>query len=379
MDKKLMINQTFDECRMALVENGEVTDFLVDRTLEDDNYIPRTGNIYKGKVVRILPGMQAAFVDIGHKKAAFLHMDDAIIPTEKELEKDRGKRKFLFDDLKILAKSVNMRYQPQSIESFLKEGDRIIVQVIKDPISSKGPRVTRRLALAGRFLVFMPLEDHLGISRRIVNDKEKERLRGIIESIKPEKRGLIARTVAEGKTARTLKADLNVLNKIWKEIIKKTGRSKASHLIYEDLGFLPRTLRDIVDEDIQEIIVDSPINQQIIEKFLARYLPRMKGRTVFYDKNLSLFEFYNIDVEIERGLSNKVFLRSGGYLHIDQTEALVSIDVNTGSFVGKKKLEETILKINMEAIKEIVYQIRLRNCGGLIVIDFIDMEKEENR
>ena len=376
-----MINQTFDECRVALVENGEIIDYLVDRSLEDEGHLPRVGNVYKGRVVRILPGMQAAFVDIGYKRAAFLHVDDAVLPTKEELQKKNGSKKTtaLRDELNTLSKSVNMRYQSRSIESFLKEGDQLVVQVIKEPIAGKGPKITRQVALAGRYLVFMPLTEHMGVSRRIEGEKEKERLKKILPSIRSENKGLIARTAAGGKSSRTLKSDLNVLIKIWKEIVKKTGKTKVGNLVHRDESFLQRTLRDIVDEDIEEIIVDSPNNLRIVEKFIAKYLPRMKGRTVLYDNDLSLFESFNIDVEVERGLSNKIFLRSGGSLHIDQTEALVSIDVNTGSFVGKKNLEETILKINMEAIKEIAYQIRLRNCGGLIIIDFIDMEKEENR
>ena len=376
-----MINQTFDECRIALVENGEIIDYIIDRSPEDEDHLPRAGNVYKGRVLRILPGMQAAFVDIGYKRAAFLHVDDAVLPTTKELQKkgESKKNTALCDELNTLSKSVNMRYQSGSIESFLKEGDQLIVQVVKEPIAGKGAKVTRQVALAGRFLVFMPLIEHLGISRRIESEKERERLKKVLQSIRLENKGLIARTAAERKSTKTLKSDLSVLVKIWKEIIKKTGRTKVAGLIYCDLGFLQRTLRDVVDDDIEEIIVDSPENLRIVEKFITRYLPHMKGKIVLYGNDLSLFESFNIDVEVERGLSNKIFLRSGGSLHVDQTEALVSIDVNTGSFVGKKNLEETIVKINMEAVKEIVYQIRLRNCGGLIIIDFIDMEKEENR
>ncbi len=392
MAKQLFINQTLGEARAALVESGEILDFLMVRgeQVRDDH--PSVGNIYKGKVLRVLPGMQSAFVDIGYEKAAFLYVDDAYIPTleeqreiaertQKELEAKREKMgEVIPDELSTLSDHVNMRYRPDiSIESFLKEGDEILVQVAKEPISTKGPRVTRHVTLAGRHVVFMPFIEHTGVSRRIENEGERERLREILDTIRPEGKGIIARTVAEGQSYKTLKADYNMLNRIWKDVMKSAENIKAPNLCYKDLNFIQRVLRDITDEDVESITVDSKENLKEVEKFIAKFLPSLKGKANLYTDDIPLFEKEGLDMEIERGLSNKVFLRSGGSLNIDQTEALVSIDVNTGKFVGRKTLEETILRTNLEAVKEIAYQLRLRNCGGIIIIDFIDMEKEDHR
>lgn len=392
MAKQLFINQTLGECRAALVESGEILDFLMVRGEQIRSDHPSVGNIYKGKVLRVLPGMQSAFVDIGYEKAAFLYVDDAYIPTleeqrdiadrtKKELESRREKMgEVIPDELSTLSDHVNMRYRPDiSIESFLKEGDEILVQVAKEPISTKGPRVTRHITLAGRHVVFMPFIEHTGVSRRIENDGERDRLREILDTIRPEGKGIIARTVAEGQSYKTLKADYNMLNRIWKDVMKGADTIKAPNLCYKDLNFVQKTLRDITDEDVEEIIVDNKENLKEVEKFIQKFLPNIKGKAKIYNEDIPLFEKHGLDMEIERGLSNKVFLRSGGSLNVDQTEALVSIDVNTGKFVGRKTLEETILRTNLEAVKEIAYQLRLRNCGGIIIIDFIDMEKEDHR
>ncbi|MBC96846.1 MAG: Rne/Rng family ribonuclease [Halobacteriovoraceae bacterium] len=392
MKKQLFINQTLSECRAALVENGEILDFLMVRGEQNRGQHPSLGNIYLGKVLRVLPGMQSAFVDIGHDKAAFLYVDDAYIPTldeqreiaertRKELAGQREKMgEVIPDEFSTLSDHVNMRFRPDvSIESFLKEGDEILVQVAKEPISTKGPRVTRHITLAGRHVVFMPLIEHTGVSRRIENEKERDRLKEILETIRPDGKGVIARTVAEGQSYKTLKSDYNMLNRIWKDIQKSSEGLKAPSLCYKDLNFVHKVLRDITDEDVQEIWVDSKSNYKEVEKFTSKFLPNLKGKFNLYEDDIPLFEKFGLDMEIERGLSNKVFLRSGGSLNIDQTEALVSIDVNTGKFVGRKTLEETILRTNLEAVKEIAYQLRLRNCGGIIIIDFIDMEKEDHR
>ncbi|MGB0452689.1 MAG: Rne/Rng family ribonuclease [Bacteriovoracaceae bacterium] len=392
MTKQLIINQTFNECRAALLENEEIIDFLIDREVVGDRDRPEVGNIYKGKILRILPGMQSAFVDIGWEKAAFLYVDDAYLPSlEEQREMAEKARKMneekervgevIPDEFSTLSESVNMKFRPNtaSIESFLKEGQEILVQVAKEPISTKGPRVTRHVTLAGRHVVFMPFIEHTGVSRRIENDEERDRLKEILDTVRPEGTGIIARTVAEGQSYKTLKADYNMLVKIWKEVEKKVKDSKPASLIHKDLNFIQRILRDITDEDVQEIVVDTAENAKEVEKFVSKFLPGLKGKCENYEGEVPLFEKMGVDMEIERALSNKVYLRSGGSLNIDQTEALVSIDVNTGKFVGRKNLEETILRNNLEAVKEIAYQLRLRNCGGIIIIDFIDMEKEENR
>jgi ribonuclease G len=392
MGKELFINQTLNECRAALVESGEILDFLMERGTDGNENHPFVGNIYKGKVVRVLPGMQSAFVDIGYEKAAFLYVDDAYIPTMEEQRQiaDRTKSeqksirekagKVIPDELSTLSEHVNMRFRPDvSIESFLKEGDEIIVQIAKEPISTKGPRITRHVTLAGRHVVFMPLIEHTGVSRRIESEGERDRLKEILDTIRPEGKGIIARTVAEGQSYKTLKADYNMLMSLWKDVIKQTDHKKAPSLCYRDLTFIQRVLRDITDEDVEKVYIDCKKNLKEVEKFSAKFLPNLKGKCEYYENEIPLFEKFGLDIEIERGISNKVFLRSGGSLNIDQTEALVSVDVNTGKFVGRKTLEETIHRTNLEAVREIAYQLRLRNCGGIIIIDFIDMEKAEHR
>ncbi len=393
MAKELVINKTFNECRVALLENGEIIDYLMERNLDKRAHVPSVGDIYKGRVVRILPGMQSAFVDIGYEKAAFLYVDDAYIPTLEEqrdmIERARREREAenmekigetIPDEFSTLSEDVNMKYRPEcSIESFLKEGDEILVQVAKEPISTKGPRVTRHITVAGRYVVYMPFIEHTGVSRRIESEEERERLKEILDSVRPEGRGVIGRTVAEGQAEAVLKSDYDMLVKIWTDIQDTCESKKAPKMVYKDLSFVQRVLRDITDDDVASIIVDGQENFDEAEEFVSKYIPQLVGKVRLYKENTPLFEKYGIDLAVESALSNKVFLKSGGSINVDQTEALVSIDVNTGKFVGKKTLEETILKTNLEAVREISYQLRLRNCGGIIIIDFIDMEKKENR
>ncbi len=396
MAKELIINQTLNECRAALVENGEILDYLMERASDFNPDIPAVGNVYKGKVLRVLPGMQSAFIDIGFEKAAFLYVDDAYLPSLEEQREIAAKirenaaqkeglegaeeAEVIPDEFSTLSEALDMRLRPAvPIESFLHEGDEIVVQVAKEPISTKGPRVTRHITLAGRYVVFMPMIEHTGVSRRIANAEERERLKDVLDSIRPTGKGIIARTVADGQSYKVLKSDFNMLSKIWKDIQQKISKHKAPLLLHQDLTFIQRVLRDITDEDVEKIVVDTKENLKEVERFTLRYLPHVKGKCLLYNGQDSIFEHYGVDLELERALSNKVYLKSGGSINIDQTEALVSIDVNTGKFVGRKTLEETIVKTNLEAVKEIAYQLRLRNCGGIIIIDFIDMEKKENR
>ena len=395
MAKELIINQTHNESRVSLIENGEILDFLIERSSSHKSRAT-VGNIYLGRVLRVLPGMQSAFVDIGMDRAAFLYVDDAYIPTldeQREMarrieEKEKFSRerlknlgaKTIPDELSSLSETVDMKYRPDvRIQDFLKEGDEVLVQIAKEPISTKGPRITRHITLAGRHIVFMPFIEHVGVSRRIETETERDRLRTVLESIRPEGKGIIARTVAEGQSHKILKSDFMLLSKIWKDIQRKIEKAKAPVDVHNDLSFIQRALRDITDEDVDSIVCDTKSSMKQVEKFTGKYLPKMKGKVKLYNGDSPIFEHYGIDIEVERALSNKVYLKSGGSLNIDQTEALVSIDINTGKFVGKKTLEDTILKTNLEAVKEIVYQLRLRNCGGIIIIDFIDMEKEEHR
>ncbi len=403
MTKEVIINQTLNETRAALIQNGEIIEYLMERdNISSD--IPLVGNIYKGKVLKVLPGMQSAFVDIGYEKAAFLYVDDAYIPTleeQREAEKlnreqvvkekerkESGKDgldlkqlgEIIPDELSTLSETVKVGFRPPiPIEDFIQEGGEILVQVSKEPISTKGPRITRHITLAGRHIVFMPFIEHIGVSRRIENDGERERLKDLLCSICPEGKGIIARTVSEGQSHKILKSDFNMLVKIWKDLQKKDSGKKAPFMLHKDLNFVQRVLRDIIDEDVDQISIDSKDNFKEAEKFISKYLPSMKGKLKLYQADTPMFEYYGVDLEIERALSNKVYLRSGGSLNIDQTEALVSIDVNTGKYIGRKSLEDTIVKTNLEAVKEIAYQLRLRNCGGIIIIDFIDMEREENQ
>ncbi|MDA8793865.1 Rne/Rng family ribonuclease, partial [Bacteriovoracaceae bacterium] len=391
MAKELVFNQTHFEQRVALIENGEILDFLIDRSTNISSQ-PVVGSIYMGRVIRVLPGMQSAFIDIGFDRAAFLYVDDAYIPTLEEqreiaakiLELQEAQKenigKVIPDELSTFSETVNFNVRPDvKIQDVLTEGQSIVVQIAKEPISTKGPRVTRHITLAGRHIVFMPFLEHTGVSRRIESEDERNRLKEVLDSIRPEGVGVIARTVAEGQSYKTLKADYNLLVKIWKDIQKKLERNKAPSEIYKDLNFVQRCLRDITDEDVDSIVVDSKLTLKQVEKFVNKFLAPMKNKIKQYEEDTPIFEHFGIEIEIERALSNQVYLKSGGSINIDQTEALVSIDVNTGKFVGKKTLEETILKTNLEAVKEITYQLRLRNCGGIIIIDFIDMEKIEHR
>ncbi len=390
MAKELIINKTFNETRVALIENGEILEYLLDRDGPGGEKRPLVGNIYKGRVVRVLPGMQSAFVDIGHEKAAFLYVDDAYIPTleeqrdyllakEKSEENTPSPGEIIPDEMSTFTESVMSFQRKTTIDQCLKEGDEVLIQVAKEPISTKGPRVTKHITLPGRHIVFMPFIEHTGVSRRIENEEERLRLKDLLDSIRPEGKGIIARTVAEGQSYKILKGDFNMLVRIWKDILKKAEKVRAPNLVYSDLTFIQRVLRDITDEDVDSIVVDCQETYREVERFMLKYLPTMKGKIKLYSEDTPIFEHFGIEIEIERGISNKIFLRSGGSINIDQTEALVSIDVNTGKFVGKKTLEDTILKTNLEAVKEIAYQMRLRNCGGIIIIDFIDMEKEEHR
>lgn len=406
MAKELIISVTLNETRVALIENGEILDFLIDRQKGgggQQTAATVVGNIYLGRVIRVLPGMQSAFVDIGQERAAFLYVDDAYIPTleeqrqmaQKVTEKNHNggedeqemgppttpsSAQMIPDELSSFSEAVNLKFRPEvKIQDILKEGDVIMVQVAKEPISTKGPRVTRHITLAGRHIVFMPFIEHTGVSRRIEDEKERERLKEVLDSIRPEGKGIIARTVAEGQSYKVLKNDYNMLVKLWKEIQKKGEKPTQPQALYTDLTFVQRALRDITDEDVDQIVIDHRPTLRAIDKFVQRYLPSMKSKLKLYTQEAPIFEHYGIAIEVERGLSNKVYLKSGGSINIDQTEALVSIDVNTGKFVGKKTLEETILKTNLEAVKEITYQLRLRNCGGIIIVDFIDMEKQVHR
>ncbi|BCA80978.1 Rne/Rng family ribonuclease [Desulfuromonas sp. AOP6] len=371
MTKELVINTTSHETRVALLESGHIAELYIERSRERGI----VGNIYQGKVIRVLPGMQAAFVDIGLEKAAFLYVADVLDEMEAVEQFVEGASQHA----KPSEGGDDDRPPLPPIEDLLQEGQTILAQVAKEPIGTKGARITSHISLPGRHLVYMPTVDHIGISRRIENEEEKDRLRLIIESIRPQGTGFIVRTAAEGKSEEDLRADVEFLVGLWKDIAKRKENKKAPCLIHSDLDVTSKVLRDILTEDVRRIVVDSQEEHDKIVRFLQTFMPKLSVDIELYDQDEPIFDAFGLEVEIARALGRKVWLKSGGYIIIEQTEALNAIDVNTGRFVGKHNLEDTILKTNLEAVKEIAFQLRLRNIGGLIIIDFIDMEKELHR
>ncbi len=375
MANELVINTSLHETRIALIENGTIAELYIERSKVKGI----VGNIYKGKVVRVLPGMQAAFVDIGHEKAAFLYVADVFDAMDEyeSLMEGNGAKK---DEGQEDAESEGPVLHPMHpIEELLQEGQELLVQISKEPIGTKGARITAHISLPGRHLVYIPTVDHVGISRRIEDEEERERLKGIVEKIKPVGSGFIVRTVSEGKSEEDLMADMKYLLKLWDEVAKKKDKVHAPALIHSDLDVTQKVVRDILTESVDRIVVDSKPEYDRIVHFITTFMPKIKYSIELYDEEEPIFDHFGLEVEISRGLGRKVWLKSGGYIIIEQTEALTAIDVNTGRFVGKHNLEDTILKTNLEAVKEIAYQLRLRNIGGIIIIDFIDMEKEVNR
>lgn len=400
----LLINVEIGETRVALIEKGILAELYVERTTERSP----VGNIYLGKVTRVLPGMQAAFIDIGLDRAAFLHVEDVIpssdfdrmaekvtgdsngngSPEEEEPEEDEsggrragGRRRRA---KRAQADGGNGRHKvtrKTPIRDVLKEGQGLLVQVSKGPISTKGARVTGHIALPGRYVVYVPTVDHVGISKRIGNAEERRRLKEVIESIKPPQGGVIVRTVGQGLTKKQLKADIGYLVRVWEDVMKQREKVKSPPAsLYEDLDIVLRTARDMFTEEVDKIIIDDPQEYERLREFLGAFLPERVDDVELYEGHEPFFDEFGVEDEIARALARKVPLASGGYLIIDQAEALTAIDVNTGRFTGKgKDVEETIFQTNLEAVKEIAYQLRFRNIGGLIVLDFIDMEKAGHR
>ena len=367
MPTELIINVTSQEIRIARLENGLLTDIQIER----NRHRGIVGNIYKGKIVRILPGMQAAFVDIGLDKAAFLHASDiSTAPGILELEDE---------PVELYEHEAPRSKNSDQIQDLIKERQEILVQVAKDPIGTKGARITSHISLAGRNLVYMPTIGHVGVSRKIEDDKERQRLKGLINKLRFEGEGFIARTVCEGASIKKIKTDMYFLRKLWKNIQRKQEKLLAPALVHYDLNILLRTVRDLLTDDVKRVVVDSKKTFRELTKFISQLIPSMANVCELYRGKDPIFEYYSIEPELSRSLEKKVWLKSGGYLVIDENEALVSIDVNTGKYVGTRNLEDTIFKINLEAAKEIVYQIKLRNIGGIIILDFIDMEKTSNR
>ncbi len=356
MSEEILMNITPMESRVALVENGVLQEIYVER----DRNRGIVGNIYKGKVVRVLPGMQAAFVDIGLERAAFIHASE------------------------IYDKQDRADGQEPSIVELVHDGQALVVQVTKDPIGSKGARLTTHISIPARYLVLMPHNTHVGISLRIEDVTERDRLREIVERLMSEdgrkdKGGFILRTAAEGIGEPEILADILFLHRLWDSVEELRKASKAPACIYEDLPLHLRTMRDLVEPDIEKIRIDSEETFYKVNKFVRKLVPHLDGRVELYSGERPIFDLFSVEDEINRGLSRRVELKSGGYLIIDQTEAMTTIDVNTGGFVGHRNLEETIFKTNLEAAHAIARQLRLRNLGGIIIIDFIDMEDTEHQ
>ena len=356
MSEEILINVTPRETRVALVENGVVQEVFIERAQKRGI----VGNIYKGRVCRVLPGMQAAFIEIGLERAAFLHASD--IANNLDNSDEETERQ---DD----------------ISQLLREGQEVLVQVIKDPLGSKGARLTTHITIPSRYLVLMPGETTVGISTKIEDEEERLRLKDIVTSLDIDDagHGYIIRTVADGIDQQALEVDQKYLCKLWGSIQEQMKTTKAGSSVYEDLPLSVRTLRDLVSDDIEKVRVDSRETFSRLTEFSSKFVPQFTERLEYYPGERPIFDLYNVEDELQKALERKVQLKSGGYLVIDQTEAMTTIDVNTGAYVGHRNLEETIFKTNLEAAQTITRQLRLRNLGGIIIIDFIDMLLEDHK
>lgn len=367
MKKEIVINSTEHETRVALLEDGRLVALLV-KAIDERRIV---GNIYKGRIKTVLPGMGAAFVDIGMEKAAFLHSSD--------IGEISISGRFNADTDEEAPADIVRKDRRAGIETVLKDNQEILVQVIKEPISTKGPRVTTEVSIAGRYLVMVPDDQHVRVSKKIGDWGEKKRLRGIVKPLRPEGFGLIVRTEGEGRNEADFKADIKRLLKLWKQVKKQSETAVSPALLHQEMGMVTGIIRDVYSDDVEQLVVDNRQVYREVLSFVREIAPALRGRVRLYRDNTPVFDHYNIEAEIEKMMERRVWIRKGSYLIIDQTEAMVTIDVNTGRFVGKKDQESTILRTNLEAAREVARQIRLRDLGGLIVIDFIDMYNRENR
>ena len=372
----IVINATPHETRVALLEQHTVTELFIEQHTQHGI----VGNIYRGRVAKILPGMQAAFVDIGLPKAGFLHVYDILVdphtpPWGNAPHFDLGSLSGVPEAQPSLPPE-----PAYGIAELLEEGQELLVQVAKEPLGTKGCRLTTYVTLAGRYLVLMPGVEHIGISRRIADEAEKERLRADVKALLPEGMGCIVRTLSAGVASQELQADLQFLTALWHHVQHKAQQVSAPYLVHQDVDLVLRTLRDCCTAEVERVIIDDLQAYERAWEFVhSTAFPPLAAHLVLYQETIPLFEAFGIEKEIERALQRKVWLKSGGYIIIDHTEALVAIDVNTGRFVGKSDPAATILTTNLEAVHEIVRQLRLRNLGGLVIIDFIDMDTDEHR
>ena len=409
MTKEMIISSNGHQTLVAILEDDLVTEVFVER----ENQRGVVGNVYKARVSKVLPGMQSAFVDIGLERDGFLYVSDVVdtlerfeeleggdedegdpadVRTESPREGGRGHadartelpREGGRSHAEAHSESPREGGQIAKIEDLLRDGQEIIVQVAKEPLGTKGARLTSHVTMAGRFLVFMPTVDHVGVSRKIESREERARLRGIVREFREKQGftgGVIIRTAAAGHAEEDIFGDLAYFQRIWTDVRQRAERSRAPAVIYREEGLVSKLLRDLLSEDYAAIRVDNEEEHQRVRDVIERIMPNLLGRVKLYTKDFPIFEEYGVQSEIDKALRSKVWLKSGGYIVINQTEALVAIDVNTGRYVGKRngRLEDTIVKTNLEAIREIVRQIRLRDLGGIIVLDFIDMEERKNR
>ncbi len=370
MSREIIINHTSQETRVAVLESSVLTELFHEREKEKGV----VGNVYKGKVLKVLPGMESAFVNIGLEKASFLYVDDVLPDFSVYDDLDEGN-----GDRPKIQPHGSRKDKRTPIDQLIKEGQEILVQVSKGPIGTKGARITGHLSIPGRNLVFMPNMDSVGVSRQITEEAERQRLKEIVNRLRPGNTGFIIRTVAEARQEDEFRTDINYLVSLWDNILQQYNQVSAPALVYEDLSVTYRIIRDMVSPDVSRLMVDDEDEFGRIKKFLREFMPRYANSLEHFKKRQPIYDYYGIEEEIDRAMSQKVWLKSGGYLVIDQTEALTAVDVNTGRFVGKASHEETILKTNLEAVKELVYQLKLRNIGGIIIIDLIDMESAQNR
>jgi ribonuclease G len=358
MSEEILVNVTPQETRVAVLSAGQVQELVVERAASRG----LVGNIYMGRVARVLPGMQSAFVEIGLERAAFLHVAD--IWEHRKANAETGKPE-----------------AGKPIEKILAEGQPLLAQVLKDPIGTKGARLSTQLSVAGRLLVYLPLDPHIGISQRIEDEAGRAVLREKLKELIPadEKGGFILRTLAESAGDEELRADIEYLRNLWRDIRERSLAAQPPKLVYQDLSLAQRVLRDMVSDGTSVVRIDSRENHQKLDAFAQAYMPRLRGKLEHYSGERPLFDLHSVEQEIEKALSRRVDLKSGGTLVIEQTEAMTTIDVNTGGFVGQRNFDDTVFKTNLEAAQAIARQLRLRNLGGIIVVDFIDMESEQHR
>lgn len=354
---ELLMNVTPNETRIALVETGMLREVHIERQAKRGI----VGNIYKGRVTRVLPGMQSAFVDIGLEKAAFLHAADIVSHTECVDENEQK------------------QFKVKSISELVREGQDIVVQVVKDPLGTKGARLTTDITLPSRHLVFMPENSHVGVSQRIESEEERARLKALVEPFCDELGGFIIRTATEGASEKELRQDAEFLKRLWRKVLERKSKYPTKSKIYGEPALPQRILRDFIGTNLEKIRIDSKLCFGEVKEFTDEFMPELSDKLVLYSGNQPIFDVYGVENAIQTALDKRVNLKSGGYLIIEQTEAMTTIDINTGAFVGHRNLEETIFNTNIEATKAIAQQLQLRNLGGIIIIDFIDMQTDEHR